>query len=364
MPNNSAQPNTNKLLGLEIVRFISALAVLVWHYQHFYYVADKPTNFVRDQQPFYSFLKIFYNYGYWGVEVFWCISGYIFFWKYGEAISNKIIKGKKFFILRFSRLYPLHLITLLFVMLLQQAYFLLNNYFFVYQNNDFSHFALQLFMASNWVHHLEYSFNGPIWSISIEVLVYFIFFVTLRFISKSALINIFVIVLWAASKKANITHPIFDCLAFFYVGGLAAIVRQSIENTKQRFILKAIAWGVVCFMPLPIWAFKLYEAKYFNYLFLICYTPMILFCISENISVNAITKKVIEAMGNMTYSSYLIHFPIQITIAIYFSITKTAIPQYDSTLFVVFITSTLIAAYFIYRYFEVPAQDIIRRNLL
>ncbi|TAM46504.1 MAG: hypothetical protein EPN61_05205 [Burkholderiaceae bacterium] len=69
----------NKLLGLEVVRFISALSVLVWHYQHFFYIADKPTDFVRELQPFYSMLSIFYDYGFYGVQVFWCISGFIFF---------------------------------------------------------------------------------------------------------------------------------------------------------------------------------------------------------------------------------------------------------------------------------------------
>jgi len=37
----------NKLLGLEVLRFVAAFAVLIWHYQHFAYFADKPVDFVR-----------------------------------------------------------------------------------------------------------------------------------------------------------------------------------------------------------------------------------------------------------------------------------------------------------------------------
>ena len=57
MPNiNSQQTTENKLLGLEIMRFISALSVLIWHYQHFAW----PGNFIREEQPLYRYLNIFY----------------------------------------------------------------------------------------------------------------------------------------------------------------------------------------------------------------------------------------------------------------------------------------------------------------
>ena len=87
---------SNKLIGLEIIRFISAIAVLIWHYQHFAYVADKPENFLIESQPFYNIFSFFYLHGYYGVEVFWCISGFIFFWKYKDVIENKVIGPKLF----------------------------------------------------------------------------------------------------------------------------------------------------------------------------------------------------------------------------------------------------------------------------
>src|ERR1700733_16065977 len=78
----------NRLPGLELIRFSAALAVLVWHYQHFSYVGATPMNFVREQQPFYPLLSLFYNFGPFGVQVFWTISGFIFFWKYRDLIAN------------------------------------------------------------------------------------------------------------------------------------------------------------------------------------------------------------------------------------------------------------------------------------
>ena len=57
-----------KIASVELLRFISAMAVIIWHYQHFYL----PYNFFsnieilntnRDQQPFFEFLSLFYKYG-------------------------------------------------------------------------------------------------------------------------------------------------------------------------------------------------------------------------------------------------------------------------------------------------------------
>jgi peptidoglycan/LPS O-acetylase OafA/YrhL len=185
---------TNKLLGLEGLRFLATLAVLIWHYQHFAFISDKPVDLIKSELPYYAGLFPFYEAGRYGVWVFWCISGFIFFWKYRDAISDRSISGWTFFVFRLSRLYPLHFMTLMLVALLQPIYFTLNGYFFVYPNNDIPHFAAQLFMASDWLPLFGNSFNGPIWSVSVEVLVYAVFFLTLRFATKSPLFNLFVIV--------------------------------------------------------------------------------------------------------------------------------------------------------------------------
>jgi peptidoglycan/LPS O-acetylase OafA/YrhL len=192
MKQTTAPRPANKLLGLEVLRFLTAFAILVFHYRHFAFVADKPVGLVNDRLPLYGLLHAFYDHGTRGVWIFWCISGFIFFWKYRDAIADRSVGGWRFFVLRFSRLYPLHIATLLLVALVQPLYFNLNGYFFVYQDNDLLHFLPQLLMASNWGFQDVLSFNGPIWSISIEVLVYFFFFIMLL-ATRSWLLNLVVI---------------------------------------------------------------------------------------------------------------------------------------------------------------------------
>jgi peptidoglycan/LPS O-acetylase OafA/YrhL len=353
----------NKLLGLELIRFASAFAVLVWHYQHFFYVASKPTDFVREQQPFYSLLSLFYDHGFYGVHVFWCISGFIFFWKYRIPIAANNVTCKRFLILRFSRLYPLHFVTLMLVLALQAIYFSRKDFFFVYQSNDLFHFVLQLFMASNWGFENGPSFNGPIWSISVEILIYFCFFITLRKISPSFIVNIGFLLLFLGAKHLGASSPIFECLAFFYVGGLSAIACQSIERTRYLKQAQHLCLLLLIAAPLLVHTTRIGENRDLAIHFLLSYVPVLLFFGARNFNPSPAVRKAIEAAGNMTYSSYLIHFPLQLVIAIYFSGIDQKIPGYSNAFFVGFIAATLLASHYIYKLFELPAQNHLRKRL-
>jgi peptidoglycan/LPS O-acetylase OafA/YrhL len=349
----------NKLLGLELLRFMAAFAVTIWHYQHFSYVADKPVDLFRDRLPFHGLLQPFYAAGEYGVWIFWCISGFIFFWKYRDAISDRSVGGWKFFVFRLSRLYPLHIATLVLVAILQPLYFHLNGYFFVYQLNDLKHFLLQLLMASNWSGESGYSFNGPIWSISVEVLVYVVFFVMLRYVSRSPWLNLVVILAACLGKE-----QIACCLSFFYIGGLAAMARRAISTSAYRRAVEAIAWFIVVTLGISGWVAAASYRFVLPDLAILAYTPMLLFCISGNFSVTPVVQRWIEAAGNLTYSSYLLHFPIQIMISLGFAMHGAAVPFYQPAFFAVFIATTFLAARLTYLYFEAPAQAMIRERLL
>ena len=60
----------------------------------------------RAAQPFYALLWPLYDYGQFGVQIFWGISGYIFFWKYGAAIHARKVAARDFFWLRFLKAVP------------------------------------------------------------------------------------------------------------------------------------------------------------------------------------------------------------------------------------------------------------------
>ncbi|RYF34734.1 MAG: acyltransferase [Comamonadaceae bacterium] len=352
-----------KLLGLELLRFVAAMAVIVFHFHTFSYVGDVlPNGFIWTDQPFYSGLAWFYDFGRFGVQVFWGISGYIFFWKYGEKIASKSVGGWAFFVLRFSRLYPLHVATLVLVALLQALYFGQTGHYLQYQHNDAKHFVVHLFMASGWSVWSYASFNGPIWSVSVELLIYGMFFGLLRLVGSSLSVNIVVVAFGFACVALKVSTFIFECMLFFYLGGLVATAQPRLERYKR--LVTTVSLTVVALsclgaalstrlplLPVPKAVFAVL-------------VPAVLFLATWHFSVPRSWERWIVMLGNMSYSSYLIHFPIQVAIAFGFAAAGRAIPVQSGVFFVLFFASVLIVAPLLYRWFELPCQTAIRRRLL
>ncbi|MBU3631619.1 acyltransferase [Polynucleobacter sp. AP-Melu-500A-A1] len=346
-----------KLLGLEVLRFISAMAILVFHYHQFAYVGLTLVNYQADQQPFYTLFKWFYLHGELGVQFFWCISGFIFFWKYQNAIHQKIIGGGQFFVLRLSRLYPLHFATLLLIAALQIIYFRDYGNYFVVHNNDLKHFILQLFLASNWGGQ-GFSFNAPIWSISVEVLIYLFFFLVLRYVGKAVWVTLLVLLIAGLIKFNNLTESfIVDCIIYFYLGGLTAQIFKIFENTKyQKFILVFSLLVVIS----PLVVLNEDSFRQMKTIFLLIFAPALIYIAAVEIKVSQKIGNLIEALGNMTYSSYLIHLPLQLLVVLMLGALNIAMPFYSSYFFIFYMALVLCLSRIIYLKYEKPMQDFIR----
>ncbi len=80
--------------GLEVCRFLCAIAVILWHYQGFLHRGLPDNSKVEEnveKLPFHQVLNFFYINGHHAVVIFWMISGFIFFWKYGESVHAKTV---------------------------------------------------------------------------------------------------------------------------------------------------------------------------------------------------------------------------------------------------------------------------------
>lgn len=360
----AAAPKT--LLGLELMRFACALAVLVWHYQHFYYVGGQPVNFSREAQPWFTWLQPLYHHGFLGVQAFWCLSGFIFFWKYAQPVAQGRVGGWRFAVLRFSRLYPLHLITLLTVtgllVLYRQRAGAGTD--FVYGNNDALHFVLQLFMVSDWASGFEWSFNGPIWSISIEILVYAIFF---------GLCRLGVIRWWHAVAAIGASgvvyalkltmHPVVLCLFFFYLGGLTQLAHQALARrpiAQRHAALGAVALALAAGTALALagWLRPM--------VYVALATPAAVLVLLAWVQPrSASTAGWITLLGNTTYASYLIHFPLQLLLAATLGPhLAERLPLGSPWWLLGYLVTVFGLSVLVYRWIELPAQDWLRTRLM
>ncbi|MCF2514117.1 acyltransferase [Sphingomonas sp. G124] len=349
----AARPESDKLLGLELLRFASAMAVLFFHYRHFARMAGMEA-VSRAEAPFYSLFWLFYDYGQFGVQVFWAISGYIFFWKYAASINAGAVAARDFFWLRFSRLYPLHIVTLVGVVGLQYVYrhFAASN--FIYPTDDPGMFVHQIFLATDWGESPPFNFNGPIWSISAEVAVYAFFFLLLRRFAPSRELCIGVVVAGVALLLAGIEWASIGCATFFFAGGLASLAPPK----ARRFAGPVLVAVIVIFAATGALAER---AKIPT--FLLVAAPCMLVLLAQ-MPLPRRWHRPIQAAGNLTYSSYLLHFPLQLMLAIGVAASGLTPPLTNPLFLAAYLGVTLTVAAISYRWFELPAQNWLRRRML
>ena len=337
-----------KIASVELLRFISAISVMIWHYQHFYF----PYNFFseieilassRDHQPFYYFISFFYNYGNRGVDFFFIISGFVFAYVYLN--ERKFTNLKVFFINRFARLYPLHFLTLIVIALLQFYSDKNFNNYLIHIFNDIYHFILNLFFVPAWGFEKGLSFNGPIWSVSVEIIVYFMFFFLIINIKKyRLLISTLIVFIFILSQKLFgdnflnfINLNLINCIILFFEGVLVYYLSKKIRNQKYLFFL-----GLIFFAISVTGNVKFYA---------LFPSILLIFLSFENFIIGRLSV-FFSFLGNLTYGTYLWHVPIQIILMIILKINNYDWSIISSKVFfliyllTVFLTS--IVSYFFY----------------
>jgi peptidoglycan/LPS O-acetylase OafA/YrhL len=335
---------------VDFIRGIAAISVLIWHYQHFYYTSPYDTG-ISDKtiQPFYDKLNFFYNYGYLAVELFWLISGFVFasVYLYREKVSPE-----SFFLNRFARLYPLHFLTLIIVALLQMISYKTTGTFQIYPFNDFYHFLLNLSFTVGWGFQKGHSFNEPIWSVSIEVVIYVFFYLILRYIKLLPIVVTgFLIVLLKGLIILFPSQLFLGCGFFFFVGCLTYIFLSKARKYSYLLIILGIV-GIIVTVVFPVFKpFSLYQRSTF-------YASLIL--IASSIDLLGIKKfgEKVKPLGDLSFSIYLWHVPIQILILLlanYFGVSKSFFSQ--NVVFLLFCSIVFIVSYFSFIYYEHPLRN-------
>lgn len=347
--------------GIELFRGMCLLSALLWHYQHFLFFGTADgvvTSQVLASFPFYRLLKPVYGFGSFSVQVFWTISGFIFFWKYAGRIHSRGISARTFILLRFSRLYPLHFVTLILVLCLQSLYMRSHESAFIYQPNDALHFVLHLFFVSNWLGHVPYTFNGPVWSVSVELLAFIVFFVTLLFFSPS-------LVLCGSAVAVTVllfsVHPdrILSCLMFFFSGGFIERCIHRLDRRGQMLCFWTSGFAVLAIFLLCDVGESLSMTMKFTL------SAAFVFCFALIEKALPISLSSVGWVGNLTYASYLVHFPVQLlAVIIVDSLGYQRAVFFNREPMLIFILTTFALGFVIYRYFEVPAQTMLRHRLI
>ena len=389
-PSNLSTALPSRFYSLDALRGLAALCVVVCHWHFLFFDGTKLGPFVAEKQPFYPLLRPIYERGWLAVDFFFCLSGFIFFCYYSERIAARRIGPGAFAALRISRLYPLHLATLLAVALGQWFMRIRFGESFVSSFNDGFHFVINLLFASGWGFERGGSFNGPAWSISVEMLLYAAFFAACWF----GLRRWWHLTLLAGAGLAiEFTRfcAVGRGLFGFFIGGLCYLFVSTVRrrgHTIRPALLLAGAAGAWLLVALDL-RYHLTEQglgailgphrllrgheigdvlqyiafQLFPFQVLSIPATIVAFALLE--SARGTLGKRAAFLGDISYSSYLLHFPLLLTLnglARSFGWDRTAF--YLPGPLLLFLAALLALAWCCHRWFELPAQAYLRSHLI
>ncbi|KFE43827.1 acyltransferase family protein [Pseudomonas syringae] len=345
-----------RLYSLDVLRGIAAIAVVFWHWQHFFYVGDIPKDFNGIGQPLFELFALAYQHGSLAVELFFCISGFVFFWLFSQKIADRTLTARRFFMDRFSRLYPLHFVTFVGVAVLQMFYENSHTTYFVYQQNDLYHAFLNLLLVPAWGFETGWSFNAPIWSVSIELLLYVIMFITCLTRQARYLVIPCLIVLGYNVYPGH--YKLGSGIFTFFCGGVAFIFMDSLMKQVGIKLFLLIA----ALVATTAWSFVLLSQTLNVYFLMGVAFPALVMLLAAISCAFPTFLRPFAAVGDISYSSYLLHFPLQIIFAVAVdSMGSGRDIFYSPWMLALFMTVLIPLSYGSHRFFEAPTQRALRR---
>ena len=343
-----------KYYHIELLRFLCALTVAIYHWGISFELMNMETN-----DTFSNLLNVLYEYGDKAVPVFFVISGLVFANVYLTKEKNETLYN--FSIKRFARLYPLHLLTLFSILFIQTLFNEIFGKYELYTLNDLYHFFLNIFFLLGFNFENGRSFNSPVWTVGQEIFIYFLFFSLIVHIKKYNIKLIFIIyfifLFLDKFKFAEINFIkdfiylayFIDFVRLFFSGVFIFLITKKFGFSRSLLLLSLLLLAISF-----IGSFKLH---------LFCFSLVMLFVILDNFELKNKMKKIYTFLGSLTYSLYLLH---TLTFLIFLfclkMLNKVDLFYYDFT-FLFYIAFTIFLSTISFKFFEHKLNKLIRNKL-
>ena len=336
---------------IDSLRAISVLGVIIYH------------------SKIYFFGGLFFQGGYYGVDIFFVISGYLITSLIHEDLNKNNFSLKKFYIKRCRRIFPALIFTIL-VSLLLSWYSIMPVSFVEYAKSV----IYSLTFVSNYYFYftgLEYgAISGLLkpllhtWSLAIEEQFYIIFpliFIIGFKIFRKNLIFYFGILILVSFITALYFSYFNPNLNFYFIGSRAWELMIGsllfLFSLKSNFQIKTIYSNLATFLGLII-IFISFQFNYdtiptpnLNTLLPLLGASIIIFTFKKEGFLNLLfVNKLVLRVGLISYSLYLLHYPI-------FAFVRTNRLAQSSIDYLIVALIIFVLSYVSYRFVERPFRN-------
>ncbi|MGF1478382.1 MAG: acyltransferase family protein [Cyanophyceae cyanobacterium] len=307
--------NTFYISSLTPLRGFAALFVVMHHYVHTAVSTPQVQNSFQPQLFERIALK-----GYLWVDFFFLLSGFVIFHVYRNSLykgTSRTISWRsywKFIKLRFIRIYPLHIFTLLILVAYQGIIFFVEPDYFFTGYFSFKKLVSNLLLLNAMGLHDSSGWNFVSWSIGAEFYTYLLFPVFLLILHEGSFkkvvwtlratwAGLYALILVSSQKSLALTHEygFYRCLLEF----LAGIALYHIYDRKWlKFLLAKDSAFLLSFLCLAL----IFTSGKNDIWVLPCFALLLLAAaLNKGRCRKVLNLKPCQFLGEISYSLYMIH---------------------------------------------------------
>lgn len=269
-----------RLLELDSIRGLAALAVVLFHY------------FFRYEQIYgHQSLNVDWAHlGKFGVQLFFMVSGFVIFWT-----LNRVERPLDFIVSRFSRLYPAFWLAIL------TTYFIVYIFGLPGREVSFNNALLNMLMFHEYlgIPHVD----GVYWTLTVELTFYFWIFIFYSFSGLNKVEDFFAIVvllsLLHSLELIHIPNIFYELLIMktipFFLAGIC-FYKLTNNYTNQKKTLVILLFSLLSTI-----------AIYSSSLFIVFSGFYLFFYLAVSGHLRVLTFQPLVFLGSISYSLYLIH---------------------------------------------------------
>jgi peptidoglycan/LPS O-acetylase OafA/YrhL len=316
-----------------------------------------------------GFITMFFNRGWLGVDLFFILSGFIISYCYfGKMESFHFADAKRFWIKRFARVYPAHLVVLISFAVVIVTAMNLGIFEDTQEKYTIAKFITQLLLLNGIGVFNHEGWNLPSWSVSSEFLAYlaFPFIPMILKAFKKPLASIFVIVMLfiiaivlahtfnhGTKFMLDFEFTSFRILSEFIMGVMLFHLYQALSPAKGYWLLVMAGF-------LGVFLQGMITNSFFDFMYLFYFLLIIL---GLSLIPRGKSIPVLSYLGEISYSLYLVH--VLLIILFNQAIRRIDLLSDSMTLTILmFVTAMIVGAAGLFHFIEKPARNIITKKLL